>query len=82
MAVLDPRCSFAELNWGEIIVKRATLALALLSAGTAMNAATAATEATRVGDFSLLDQQGYFHQMSTTTTTRRSRCWFKAARSR
>lgn len=38
-------------------MKRATLALALLSAGTAMNAATAATEATRVGDFSLLDQQ-------------------------
>ena len=42
-------------------MKRAILALALLGAGTA---ASAATDAKRVGDFSLLDQQGYFHQMS------------------
>ena len=45
-------------------MKRAIFALALLSVGTAMTAANAATEATRVGDFSLLDQRGYFHQMS------------------
>ena len=42
-------------------MKRAILALALLSAGTA---ASAATDVKRVGDFSLLDQRGYFHQMS------------------
>ena len=42
-------------------MKRAILALALLGAGTA---ASAATDVKRVGDFSLLDQQGYFHQMS------------------
>ena len=42
-------------------MKRAFLALALLSVG---SAAVAATDAKRVGDFSLLDQQGYFHQMS------------------
>ena len=42
-------------------MKRAILALALLGVGTA---AGAATEAKRVGDFSLLDQRGYFHQMS------------------
>jgi hypothetical protein len=50
---------------GEIIVKRAFLALALLGvANTFYWAASAATDAKRVGDFSLLDQRGYFHQMS------------------
>jgi hypothetical protein len=51
---------FAESN-GEIVVKRAILALALFGAATA---AGAATDGKRVGDFSLLDQQGYFHQLS------------------
>jgi len=46
-------------------VKRAIVALALLSAANSCYwAANAATETKRVGDFSLLDQQGYFHQMS------------------
>ncbi len=49
------------MQLGDIFVKRAILALALLGVGTA---ATAATDVKRVGDFSLLDQQGYFHQMS------------------
>ena len=46
-------------------MKRAIVALALLSAANSCYwAANAATETKRVGDFSLLDQQGYFHQMS------------------
>ena len=46
---------------GEIVVKRAILALALPRR---LTAASAATDVKRVGDFSLLDQRGYFHQMS------------------
>jgi hypothetical protein len=49
------------MQLGDTFVKRVILALALFAAGTA---AIAGTDAKRVGDFSLLDQQGYFHQMS------------------
>jgi hypothetical protein len=42
-------------------VKKVVVTLALICAGSASHAGAVAK---RVGDFSLLDQQGYFHQMS------------------
>jgi hypothetical protein len=55
--------------WGKIIVKRAIYFLSaiaaagLIIAGCASGPSKTSTP-TRVGDFSLLDQKGYFHQMS------------------